>query len=56
MSDYIRSQQTCRQIDSTLKAFADAENDENKGLVLYIRNGQLAFDTEENLFTITSLT
>lgn len=30
-----------------------AENASNNGKVVYIRNGKLAFDTYENLFTVT---
>ena len=42
-------------LDHDLKALSDAENDDNKGLILYIRHGELAFDTEENLFTVETL-
>ena len=55
MSDYIRTRQNGNRIDQDLKAILDAQNADNNGLILYIRNGQIAFDTEENLFTITEL-
>ena len=44
-----------KEIDRVLKAINDAENSDNNGLIIYIRNGELAFDTEENLFTIVEL-
>ena len=44
-----------KEIDHTLKAINDAENTDNNGLIIYIRNGKLAFDTYENLFTVTEL-
>ena len=43
---------TGEQIDKTLKAFNEAETEENEGLVMYIKMGEIAFDTEENLFNI----
>lgn len=52
----IRTEMSGNEIDRALKALHDAENEDNNGLILYIRRGELAFDTEENLFTITPLT
>ena len=52
----IQTDMSGKEIDRVLKAFHDAENAENNGSILYIRRGELAFDTEENLFTITPLT
>ena len=52
----IQTDMSGKEIDRVLKAIYDAENTENNGLILYIRRGEIAFDTEENLFTITPLT
>lgn len=51
----IQTDMSGKEISRVLKAFFDAENVENEGLILYIRRGQLAFDTEENLFTVVKL-
>lgn len=52
----IPTEMSGKEIDRVLKALHDAENEDNNGLILYIRRGELAFDTEENLFTVTPLT
>lgn len=52
----IQTDMSGKEIDRVLKALHDAENSDNNGLILYIRQGEIAFDTEENLFTITPLT
>ena len=52
----IQTDMSGKEIDRVLKAIHDAENENNNGLILYIRRGEIAFDTEENLFTITPLT
>lgn len=52
----IQTDMSGKEIDRVLKAIHDAENEDNNGLILYIRRGEIAFDTEENLFTITPLT
>ena len=51
----IQSPMLGNQMDSALKQINDAQNTDNNGLILYIRQGQLAFDTYENLFTIIQL-
>lgn len=51
----IKTDMSGQEIDRVLKALHDAENADNNGLILYIRRGELAFDTEENLFTIETL-
>ena len=51
----IQTEMSGKEIDRVLKALHDAENAENEGLILYIRHGEIAFDTEENLFTIETL-
>lgn len=51
----IQTDMSGKEIDRVLKAFHDAENEDNNGLILYILRGELAFDTEENLFTIETL-
>ena len=51
----IQTEMSGKEIDRVLKALYDAENAENNGLILYIRHGEIAFDTEENLFTIETL-
>ena len=51
----IKTDMSGKEIDRVLKAFHDAENAENDGLILYIRHGEIAFDTYENLFTIETL-
>ena len=43
------------ELDRVLGQFADAENAANNGLILYIRNGDIAFATEEALFSVTQL-
>lgn len=42
------------EITHELKALNEAENTDNNGKVIYIKDGALAFDTYANLFTITS--
>ena len=51
----IKTMMSGKEIDRVLKAINDAENADNNGLILYIRRGEIAFDTEENLFTVTKL-
>ena len=51
----IQTDMSGKEIDRVLKAFHDAENADNNGLILYIRRGEIAFDTEENLFTVMEL-
>lgn len=51
----IQTDMSGKEIDRVLKAIHDAENTENNGLILYIRRGEIAFDTEENLFTVVEL-
>ena len=51
----IQTEMSGKEIDRVLKALHDAENADNNGLILYIRRGELAFDTYENLFTIETL-
>ena len=51
----IQTEMSGKEIDRVLKALHDAENADNNGLILYIRRGEIAFDTEENLFTIETL-
>lgn len=51
----IQTDMSGKEIDRVLKAFHDAESPDNEGLILYIRHGEIAFDTEENLFTIETL-
>lgn len=42
------------EIDNELSSINGAEKTENNGLVAYIKDGAIAFDTYSNLFTITS--
>ncbi len=51
----IQTDMSGKEIDRVLKALHDAENADNNGLILYIRHGEIAFDTEENLFTVVEL-
>ena len=51
----IQTDMSGKEIDRVLKALHDAENADNNGLILYIRRGEIAFDTEENLFTVVEL-
>lgn len=51
----IQTEMSGKEIDRVLKAFHDAENSDNNGLILYVRRGEIAFDTEENLFTVVKL-
>ena len=43
------------ELDRVLRAFLDAQNAENNDKLLYIRGGNLAFATEEELFTVVKL-
>lgn len=43
------------ELDRTLRAFLDAQNAEHNDKFLYIRSGNLAFATEEELFTVIQL-
>lgn len=52
----IQTEISGKEIDRVLKALYEAENADNNGLILYIRRGEIDFDTEENLFAITPLT
>ncbi len=45
-----------KELDRVLKSFLDAENADNNDKILYIRHGELAFETEEALFSVTPLT
>lgn len=56
MDETIKAPQTARQIDKDLRAIYEAQDPENNGLILYIRQGKLAFAEEEVLFTVTPLT
>ena len=56
MADVINAPQLGWEIDRDLKALLDTEKAENNGLILYIRNGEIALATEEELFTITPFT
>lgn len=51
----IQTEMSGKEIDRVLKALHDAENADNNGLILYIRRGEIALDTYENLFTIETL-
>ena len=51
----IQTDMSGKEIDRVLKALHDAENEDNEGLLLYIRHGEIAFDTYENLFTVEKL-
>ncbi|MCR5136106.1 MAG: hypothetical protein K6C12_03275 [Oscillospiraceae bacterium] len=53
MADVIKAPQLGWQIDHDLKALLDTEKPENNGLILYIKNGEIALATEEELFTIS---
>lgn len=52
----IHAQQLGERLDKDLKAFHDAENEDNNGKVIYIRRGELDFETGDILFNITPLT
>ena len=43
------------ELDRVLRAFIEAQKPENNDKLLYIRGGNLAFATEEELFTVTQL-
>ena len=42
-----------RAIDKNLKAINDAANTNNNGKVVYINNGELAFEDGEKLFDVS---
>lgn len=56
MANTIKIPMSGKAIDHDLKAIVDAENQKNNDKVVYIRHGELAFDTYENLFNIVQLT
>ena len=43
-----------KEFDRVIKAISDAENADNNNKILYIRNGELAFETFDNLFDIVT--
>lgn len=51
----ISTQMNGKEIDRVLKAISDVQSDSNDGLILYIRRGEIALDTKENLFTVMQL-
>ncbi len=51
----IKAKQTGEQIDADLSRINAAQDAENNGKIIYIRRGELAYDTYENLFTVVSL-
>ena len=55
MKNAIQTDMSGKEIDRVLKAIHDAENADNNGMIMYIRHGELAFDTAENLFTVIEL-
>lgn len=44
------------EIDRVLRAILSAEDEKNNGKVIYIRRGELAYETEEKLFSVKTLT
>lgn len=42
------------EIEHELKSINEAETEDNNGLVAYIKDGKLTFDTYANLFNTTS--
>jgi len=51
----IKTMMSGAEIDRNLKAILDAQNQENNGLVIYIRKGELAFEDGEVLFDVAEL-
>lgn len=41
------------EIDRTIRAFLNAMNADNNGKVIYIKDGNLAFEDGETLFNVT---
>lgn len=56
MTNTIQVEQTGRQLEHDLKALSDTMTADNNGLILYVRDGEIALDTYGNLFTVTPLT
>ena len=58
MADTIKAPQTGRQLDADLAAIAKVLEDapDQDGMILYIFRGEIAYDTESNLFDVTPLT
>ncbi len=52
----IKAKQTGEQIDADLSRINAAQNAEHNGKIIYIRRGELDYDTYENLFTVVELT
>ncbi len=51
----IKARQTGEQIDADLSRINAAQDAEHNGKVIYIRHGELDYDTYTNLFTVVSL-
>ena len=51
----IHTGMSAREIDKALRAFLDAASEDNNDKVVYIRDGQLAFEDGEALFDVTPL-
>lgn len=54
-NETIKANQIGPTLDIALKAIYDAENTDNNDKVVYIRNGEMAFDSYDNLFDIVPL-
>ncbi len=52
----IKAKQSDEQLDADFSAINDAQNADHNGKIIYIRRGQLDYDTFENLFTVVELT
>lgn len=48
----INTDMSGKTIDKTLKAFLNAQNTDNNGKIICIRNGKLAFEDGDDYFTI----
>ena len=51
----INTQMSGKEIDRVLKAINDAENADNNGKVICIRNGELVFEDPEAFFDVAVL-
>lgn len=51
----IRTNMSGREVDRVLKAINDAENADNNGKVICIRNGEFSFEDGEEYFDVAVL-
>ena len=51
----ISTSMSSKELDRVLKAILDAQDEDNNDKVIYIRNGELAFEDGETFFDVVEL-